>query len=93
MVGESGGGEDGGVCGYCTMADSCLKGEGEGCQFNERRCGATRSAVGGVSRWSDVSQSMEIMVRRMDMEGEKLRTGEGVCCTRGPSELEGRISV
>ena len=50
MVAERGGGEDGGVCGYCTMGDSCLKGEGEGCQVSERRCGTRRSVVGGVSR-------------------------------------------
>jgi hypothetical protein len=45
---ESGGG-DGGVCGYCMVDDTCLKGEGEGCQVSERGCGTTRSER-GVSR-------------------------------------------
>jgi hypothetical protein len=43
-------GGDGGVCGYCRGDDTCLKGEGEGCQVRERGCGATRSEAGGVSR-------------------------------------------
>ena len=32
-------------------------------------------------------------VRRMDMEGGKLRAGDGVCDPRGPSELGRRIKV
>ena len=34
-VGERSGG-DGGVGGYCSVDETCLKGEGEGCQVRER---------------------------------------------------------
>ena len=49
MAGEGGGG-DGGVCGCCGGEDTCLRGEGEGCQVRERRGGVPRSEVGRVSR-------------------------------------------
>jgi hypothetical protein len=43
-VGESGGGDNDVVSGSnCRVDDSCLRGEGEGCQVSERGCGAARS--------------------------------------------------
>jgi hypothetical protein len=30
---------------YCKVEETCLKGEGEGCQASERGCGAARSEV------------------------------------------------
>ena len=52
MVVERGGGEDGGLCGYCMMGDSYLKGEGEGCQVSECSCRTMyrHSVVGEVSQ-------------------------------------------
>ena len=43
--GESGG-VDEVVCGWHSrVEDTCLRGEGEGCQVSERGCGAARSEV------------------------------------------------
>jgi hypothetical protein len=43
MAGERGGGDDV-VCGSnCRVDDTCLRGDGEGCQVSERGCGAARS--------------------------------------------------
>lgn len=42
-VGESGGGDDVVSGSNGRVDDSCLRGEGEGCQVSERGCGAARS--------------------------------------------------
>jgi hypothetical protein len=60
MAGEGGGG-DGDESGCCGSEDTCLNGEGEGCQLRERRGRAPRSEVGGFSRYSSVNESIEIM--------------------------------
>ena len=65
-VGESAGGESCGEqysCSDNTGDETCRNGDGAGCQVSERGAGAARSELlGAVSRWSDVNQSMDIMV-------------------------------
>jgi hypothetical protein len=46
-------------CCYCKVEDTCLKGEGEGCQASERGCGAARSEV-WVSRWPSTVPQGEV---------------------------------
>jgi hypothetical protein len=50
-------------CSDKTGDETCRNGDGVGCQVSERGVGAARSELlGAVSRWSDVNQSMDIMV-------------------------------
>ena len=82
---SAGWGAGGEWCGeWCWCCDdtgdeTCRNGDGVGCQVSERGVGAALSALlGVVSRFSDVNQSMEIMVLKQGGRAGKLGTASGV---------------